>query len=128
MKRKQVYDGFKDLSSPDDRRKHAEKLINEISEKTLEELKKVFAESLQFHIEGCVSDGDQLPEWVVNGEYEIEYEYTTSALLQKFDGILTRSALARVTGINGHRKPRHAQREKIISGFHKLAEEFQSVV
>lgn len=62
MKRKQVYDGFKDLSSPDDRRKHAEKLINEISEKTLEELKKVFAESLQFHIEGCVSDGDQLPE------------------------------------------------------------------
>lgn len=108
-----------------------------VTDRTLEGLEKSFKESFEFHIEGCLSDGDDLPEWVVNGDYEIEYEYSTSALLQKFDGVLTRSALSRVTGINerqlghyatGHRKPRKEQREKIIKGFHKLAKEFQEVV
>ena len=65
-----------------------------------------------------------------------EFEMNIRALLHYFDGILTRSALARVTGINerqlghyttGHRNPRPAQRIKIIEGIHKIGTEFNSV-
>ena len=67
---------------------------------TFEGLQKEFESALKFHIEGCLADGDSLPEWLMCGDYEIEYELTTSALLHRLDGILTRSAIARVSGIN----------------------------
>lgn len=105
--------------------------------KTLEDVKKEFESAFAFHIDGSIADGDDLPEWVVKGDYEFDYNLSVSALLQYFDGILTRSALARVTGINerqlghyatGHRKPRPQQRERIINGFHRLGKEFAAVV
>jgi hypothetical protein len=108
-----------------------------VTNKTLDGLKKDFQESLQFHIEGCVAGGDQLPEWLLSGNYELEYIFETSALLHRLDGILTRSALARVTGINqrqlGHyasgiKNPRREQRNKIISGIHQISRELASVV
>ena len=43
--------------------------------KTLESLRKKFQESLQFHIDGCVQDGDMLPEWLINGQYELNYTF-----------------------------------------------------
>jgi len=105
--------------------------------KTLESVKSEFLSALQFHIEGCMQDGDKLHEWFVNGNYKIDFKLETSALLHSFDGILTRSALSRITGINerqiGHyatglRKPRIKQREKIILGFHKIGKELSAVL
>jgi len=105
--------------------------------KTLEGVKKAFESALQFHIEGCLQDGDKLPEWLVSGDYEIEYIPEVSALLHSLDGILTRSAIARVSGINerqighyasGHRTPRRQQREKIITGIHKISRELAMVM
>ena len=105
--------------------------------KTLEGLKKEFAEALQFHIDGCIADGDQLPEWAVQGDYEIEYNLSVQALLHHFDGVLTREALSKVTGINakqlghymsGHRHPRADKRRKIIEGLHNIGKEFIAVV
>jgi len=49
--------------------------------KTLEELKKHFEKSLQFHIEGCVHSGDKLPQWLISSQYELDYVLETSALL-----------------------------------------------
>ncbi|MBP7180410.1 MAG: hypothetical protein BWZ06_00863 [Bacteroidetes bacterium ADurb.BinA261] len=104
--------------------------------KTLDEVKRKFEEAFGLHVDGSLADGDELPEWVVGGEYEFDYELSVSALLQHFDGILTRAALAKVTGINerqlghyatGHRKPRPEQRKRIINGFHKLGNEFSTV-
>jgi len=108
-----------------------------VTNKTLEGLKKDFQESLQFHIEGCTQGGDQLPEWLIFGQYELSYVLETSALLHSLDGVLTRSAIARVSGINerqighyasGHRKPRQQQREKIVNGIHTISRELASVV
>ena len=105
--------------------------------KSLDEVKKEFKSAFDFHVEACREDNELLPKWLLNGDYEFEYNYTVSALLQCFDGVLTRSALARVTGINerqlghyatGHRKPRPKQRERIIEGFHKIGKEFIAVV
>jgi hypothetical protein len=108
-----------------------------VTNKTLEGLKKDFQESLEFHIEGCTIDGNKLPEWILSGEYELDYILETSALLHCLDGILTRSALSRATGINerlighyasGHRNPRLAQRERIINGILSISKELASVV
>jgi len=103
---------------------------------TLEGLKKQFQESLQFHIEGCIQDGDQLPEWLINGQYNLNFILEISALLHSFDGILTRSAIARASGINeeqleyyasGRRTPRPQQKKKIINAFHSIGRELVSV-
>ena len=108
-----------------------------VTNKTLEGLKNDFQESLLFHFEGCVRGGDQVPEWLLSGNYELNYILETSALLHSLDGILTRSAIARVSGINerqighyasGYRKPRPQQREKIINGIHAISRELASVV
>lgn len=107
-----------------------------VTHKTFDGIKKAIAESLEFSKEGYLESNEPAPNWVKNG-YKIEYKMEISALLQYFDGVLTRSALSRITGINerqlghyatGYRKPREKQREKIIEGFHKLGKEFSSVV
>lgn len=104
--------------------------------KTLEGVKKAYSESLQWHLEAMRADGDPIPQ-ALKGDFELEFELNTQAILQHFNGILTRSALARVTGINerllghyatGHRNPRPAQRQKIIDGLHKIGTEINSVV
>jgi hypothetical protein len=108
-----------------------------VTNKTLDGLKKDFPESLAFHIEGCVKDGDKFPEWLLCGNFELCYVLETSALLHSLDGVLTRSAIARATGINarqighyasGYRNPRPAQRERIINGIHSISKELASVV
>jgi predicted RNase H-like HicB family nuclease len=118
---------------------HGEELNGIIvsTHKTLEGVKKEFQSALQFHIEGCMQDEDKLSEWLTTGNYEIEYVTEVSALLHSLDGILTRSAIARVSGINerqighyasGHRVPRPMQRTKIVNGIHKISKELAMVM
>ena len=108
-----------------------------VTHKNFDKLLKEFEDAFDFHIESSVEDGDELPQWVVNGDYEFEYHYTTAALLHKYDGIISRAGIARISGIHekqighyasGHRKPRPATRQKIINAMHKLGEDFISVV
>ena len=40
-------------------------------------------EALRFHVETAVSDGDELPAWLVNGEYEFCFEYSTAAIIHR---------------------------------------------
>ena len=103
--------------------------------KTLDGVKKAYAESLSWHLEAMRKDGDEIPS-VLQEDYELVFELNTMAILHYFSGILTRSALSRVTGINerllghyatGHRSPRPAQRQKIIEGIHKIGDDFSSV-
>ena len=104
---------------------------------TFEILRKEFESALKFHIEGCLADNDPLPNWLLSGNYQLEYEFATSALLHRLDGILTRSAIARVSGINerqlGHyalgiRNPRPEKRRQIIEGIHQISRELATVV
>jgi predicted RNase H-like HicB family nuclease len=104
--------------------------------KSLEGVKASFSQSLDWHIEAMKADGDEIPEILRDG-FELEYELNTQALLHYLEGVLTRSALARITGINerqlghyatGHRNPRLAQRNKIVEGIRRIGNEFNSVV
>jgi len=106
------------------------------TQKTLEGVKLAYASALEFHLKGLRKDGDEIPE-VLQGDYELSYELTTRAILHHIDGVITRAALARISGINekqlghymtGHRNPRPAQQQKIIDGIHRIGIDFLSVI
>lgn len=101
--------------------------------KTFDEVKENYASALEFHLEGL--EKSEIPK-ELSGTYELEFELTAQALLHRFDKILTRAALSRITGINerqlghyvsGYRNPKSEQRKKIVEAFHQLGEEFLSV-
>ena len=103
-----------------------------VTNKSLQKVKSDFGESLKFHIEGMLRDGDNVQPWLQQEDYEINFTLDISAILHSLDGILTRSAISRVTGINerqlghyasGHRMPRPAQQQKIIKGIHEIGRE-----
>jgi predicted RNase H-like HicB family nuclease len=103
---------------------------------TLEGVKQAYIEALEFHLEGLHADGDEIPS-VLQGKYRLDFVLNVRALLHYFEGVITRSALSRVTGINerqlghyitGHRKPRPDQRKKIVEGLHRIGKEINSVV
>ncbi|WP_106831155.1 type II toxin-antitoxin system HicB family antitoxin [Parabacteroides pacaensis] len=102
---------------------------------TLEGVKQAYREALELHLQGMREDGDDIPS-ELQGPYELIFVLNTQALLKHYDGILTRAAISRLTGINekqlGHyiqgiRTPRKEQRTKIINGLHSLARELESV-
>jgi predicted RNase H-like HicB family nuclease len=106
------------------------------TDKTIEGVKKAYTSALEFHLEGIQQHGDEVPP-KLQGEYILEFEMSVQALLHYFDGVITRAALSRATGINErqlghymtrHRTPRPEQRRKIIEGLHKIGEEFINVV
>lgn len=104
--------------------------------KTLEGVKQAYKDALEFHLEGMRTDGDKIPI-LLQGKYRFNFILNVRALLNYFNGVLTRSTLSRVTGINerqlghyitGHRKPRQEQRSKIVEGIRRIGEEINSVI
>lgn len=104
--------------------------------KTLPRIKQDFEESLLFHVESMVEDGDQVPEWLASGDYEIVYTLSASALLRNAESFTTMAAISRATGINqkllSHyanalKIPRPAQRQRIVDGLHMIGRQFLAV-
>lgn len=104
--------------------------------KTLSGIKQDFEESLRFHVESMVEDGDQVPEWLASGDYEILYTLSASALLRNAESFTTMAAISRATGINqkllSHyanalKIPRPAQRQRIVDGLHMIGRQFLAV-
>ena len=101
--------------------------------KTFEQVQENYKSALSFHLEGL--EKDEIPQELTK-DYELQFEFTAQALLHRFDKILTRAAISRITGINerqlghyvsGYRNPKSEQRKKIVDGFHQLGREFLSV-
>ncbi|MDR1340795.1 MAG: type II toxin-antitoxin system HicB family antitoxin [Prevotellaceae bacterium] len=76
-----------------------------------------------------------VPE-ILQGEYELVWQFDMEALLKHIDGTITKTALAKAAGINpaqlthystGLKKPRKEQRDKIISALHSIGKELLSV-
>lgn len=100
-----------------------------VTAKTLDKLKADFEESLRMHIEGCLMDGDVLPEYLVIGDYTVEYVLNTAALLRDAEEYTTMAAISRASGINqkqlshyasGLKHPRPLQVERIKEGLHRI--------
>ncbi|MBP5365718.1 MAG: CopG family transcriptional regulator [Bacteroidales bacterium] len=101
--------------------------------KTFAELKQETAQSLAFHIEGCLNDGDTLPDAIRDGKYEIVFEKRISAILHEAQQYTTLAAISRITGIrhaqlshyaNSVSQPRQAQRDRILKGLHEIGASF----
>jgi predicted RNase H-like HicB family nuclease len=99
---------------------------------TLEGVKDGYKSALELHFRGMREDGEIVPE-----QYELIFELTVQALLHSLDGKTTLTAIHKTSGINlkqlshyytGEKRPRIAQRQKIILGIRQIAKELASVV
>ncbi len=97
--------------------------------KTLDGVKKEFESALDFHIEGMLLDGCDIPRWLKDKDYEIEYELNAGALIRQAEEFTTMAAISRATGINqkllshyanGTKEARPRQRERIVEGLHRI--------
>lgn len=104
--------------------------------KSLEALKEDFVQSLRFHVETMVEDGEQIPQWLADGDFSIEFTLSPAALLRNAETFTTMAAISRVTGINqkllSHyanalKIPRQAQRQRIVDGLHEIGRQFLAV-
>ena len=104
--------------------------------KALDGLKAAFAESMREHVACLVADGDDVPQWLANGDYQINYTLHTSALLREAENYTTMAAISRATGINqkqlSHyassvKNPRPEQRKRIVDGLHLIGQKFLSL-
>ena len=103
---------------------------------TLDECKANILEGLRLLIINREKSQALVPEWLINGEYEIEYRYDVQSILNYYANVFTKPALERLTGINqkqlhhyatGLKKPREPQRKKIELALHRLGSELLSV-
>lgn len=105
---------------------------------TIEELQKEATETLRFHIEGMLEDGDEVPQWLIDGNYEFEWNYVdTATLLRAIEPYASIASISRASGINQHqlshyanrlKTPRPQQRQRIVDGIHKIGRELIAVV
>lgn len=105
---------------------------------TVEQLKKEAKETLKFHIEGMLEDGDEVPKWLIDGDYEFEWNYVdTATLLRAVEPYASIASISRASGINQHqlshyanrlKTPRQQQRQRIIDGIHKIGRELIAIV
>jgi predicted RNase H-like HicB family nuclease len=102
---------------------------------SFKELRTLLKEGMAMHLQSMREDGDPIPD-AFNGEYKLVYKLDAQALLATYDGIFTKAALSRMSGINekqlwhyamGVRRPRPAQREKITRALHGLGKELIDV-
>ena len=105
---------------------------------TYEKLLQEVPETLRFHVEGMVEDGDDVPQWLVDGEYEFEYHLQDVAtVLRAYEPFVSLAAISRATGINQHqlshyatrmKTPRPEQRRRIVEGIHKIGKQLLAVM
>ena len=109
-----------------------------LTAKTYEELLREVPATLRFHVEGMLEDGDDVPQWLVDGDYEFEYELeNVSTVLHAYEPFVSLAAISRASGINQHllshyasglKRPRPQQRKRIVDGIHKIGRELLAVV
>jgi hypothetical protein len=99
------------------------------------DLQREVRESIEFYVECAKADGEEYPA-SLDGNYELDYSFTIESLLSFYDGIITRAALSRLTGINekqlghyvcGRSRPRRQQSLKIVNALHRLGDELIAI-
>jgi len=108
-----------------------------LTAKTFEELKREVPETLHFHVEGMIADGEDVPQWLRDGDYEFEYNLLDVAtILRAYEPYYTLAALSHATGINQHqlshyanglKHPRPQQRQRIVEGMHEIGRQLLAV-
>lgn len=102
---------------------------------TIEQAKENLLASIAFHLESCKQGGYDYPSWIEE-PFDVLFQFDVQSLLEYYTGIITPTALSRMTGIHpkqlwsyahGKTKPRAAQIQKIENGLHRLSSELASI-
>jgi len=100
-----------------------------------ESAKQNMKEQILFHKETCFALGREYPVYL-DEDFDFIYKFDTQSMLAYYSGVITPSALERLSGINrkqlwsymhGHSKPRQNQVDKIEKALHLLGKELSSL-
>jgi len=105
-----------------------------IASESMEKLRKDLFAALQFHIEGLYPEEHKA--WM-NEPYNFEYVFhDIPSLVEGYNGLISQSSLARISGINesqmrqyalGIKKPSKKIASRIENGLKKYADELKSI-
>ena len=103
---------------------------------TIKEAKANMMEQMAFYKQAAKEEGFQYPAFL-DGEFKVSYTLDAQSLLKYYigAGIFSLAGLEKVTGINQKQlwaylngtKPRKAQKERIVSGFESLKNDFNAL-
>ena len=102
---------------------------------TVEEAKQDMLEGMDLLKRTCIEDGTEYPA-ILDEDFDIDYKFDVQSFMEYYSGIITPTALGRISGINpkqiwnymhGVSKPRRAQVDKIENALHKLGRELMNV-
>jgi predicted RNase H-like HicB family nuclease len=102
---------------------------------TIAEIKNNIKDAIDFHIEGMRIENMPIP-WKFDREFDLSFKMDVASLFEWFSGILTKSGVSRITGMNqslisqyvsGIKKPSSKQTKKIESALHNLGQELLEI-
>lgn len=100
-------------------------------------LQEAVGEAVRTHIASCVKDGDDVPGYLAQGEYDFEWVLSTQALIRSAEPYTSIAAISRASGINqrqlshyanGLKQPRPKQRQRIVAGLHRIGQSLLAIV
>ena len=102
---------------------------------SLDETKQRIVEAVEFHLDGMKEEGLEIPESFQN-DYHFSYKIDIESLFDWFSGVLTKSGVSKLTGMNqsllsqyanGIKKPSSKQSKKIEQAIHSFGEELLNI-
>jgi len=102
---------------------------------TVADIKNTIRDAVEFHIEGMRMENLPVPNEFAQ-EYELAYKVDVASLFEWFSGILTKSGVSRITGMNqslisqyvsGIKTPSTKQTKKIERALHNLGQELLEI-
>ena len=103
--------------------------------RTIDDIKTNIREAVEFHLEGMQKEKYPIPE-EFNQEFELTFKMDVASLFEWFSGVLTKSGISRLTGMNrslisqyasGIKTPSQKQSKKIENGLHDLGRELLEI-
>jgi predicted RNase H-like HicB family nuclease len=102
---------------------------------SLNEVKQRIVEAVEFHLDGMKVEGLDIPVSFRN-DYQFSYKIDVESLFDWFSGVLTKSGISKLTGMNqsllsqyanGIKKPSSKQSKKIEQAIHSFGEELLNI-
>ena len=112
--------------------------IIEFTADTFAELQIEIEDGFDSCIKRMMSNGNRVPLWLVNKEYDFKYKFLdATSLLKAYSSYISLAVISRVSGINqnllsqyanGLKKARPNQMKRIIEAINKIGKELSAVV
>ena len=102
---------------------------------TIQETKDAIKTTLEYHLEGMKEEGLKIPK-VFQGNYELIYKTDVESFFEWFTGVLTKSGISKLTGMNqslisqyanGIKTPSEKQTKKIQEAIHEFGEQLLAI-